>query len=286
MLVQDNTKEKPVTGAFGAAAAAREAVQVSSLHKKCNELALLPRTVFGASKNATARRNYSMEKKQRESAERLFVRIQKAVDHPDSCFFNKKQRKQLTSMCLQLSTPSEQQQEAKAASVVPDALAAAAKVQVAELKSILKTAGLDCGGLKVPLLQRVQKNNLMHKLGDRTAAEALLKNYEKMQLDVGQEEAAAEEQQPCAEEQQVPAEHAAGGEGAAPDAVSDNTAPEETAAEPTAPAAVEPAAEIALAHISDFYTTSTEGNKERTWDLNAWQAMVQSNCPELQLLPT
>ena len=113
-------------------------------------------------------------------------------------------------MCLQLSTPSEQQQEAKAASVVPDACAAAAKVQVAELKSILKTAGLDCEGLKVPLLQRVQKNNLMHKLGNRTAAEALLKNYEKMQLDVGQEEAAAEEQQPCAEEQQVPAEQAAG----------------------------------------------------------------------------
>ena len=58
MLVQDNTKEKPVTGAFGAAAAAREAVQVSSLHKKCNELALLPRTIFGASRE----RDYNLFK--------------------------------------------------------------------------------------------------------------------------------------------------------------------------------------------------------------------------------
>jgi hypothetical protein len=108
--VQSNAKEAPVTGAFGAAAAA-QGVRVSSLHKKCIELALLPRICFGAYKNATARRDYSTRKKQTESVQRLFVRIEKAVKHPDSCFFNKKQRKQLTSMCLQLPLPNEQQQE-------------------------------------------------------------------------------------------------------------------------------------------------------------------------------
>ena len=60
--VQSNEEEDIVlVGTFGAAAAAKDA-QVSSLHKKCVELALLPRTVFGAYKNATARRNYSTKK--------------------------------------------------------------------------------------------------------------------------------------------------------------------------------------------------------------------------------
>ena len=167
MRVQsDEEEEVELVGKFGAAAAVTN-VEVSSLHKKCVELALLPRTVFGTSRNATARRNYSTEKKQKESAERLFVRIQKAVDHPDSCFFNKKQRKQLTNMCLQLlPPPNGQQPGAEPASPLPDALAAAAKVKVAELKSILTTAGLDTTGLKVSLLQRVQKNNLMHKFDE------------------------------------------------------------------------------------------------------------------------
>ena len=61
MRVQNNEEEDTLLGVFGAAAAAKDA-QVSSLHKKCVELALLPRTVFGAYKNATARRNYSTEK--------------------------------------------------------------------------------------------------------------------------------------------------------------------------------------------------------------------------------
>ena len=282
MCVQSDEEEEVVLeGNFGAAAAVTN-VEVSSLHKKCVELALLLRTVFGVYRNATARRNYSTDKKQKESAERLFVRIQKAVDHPDSCFFNKKQRKQLTNMCLQLlPPPNGQQQGAEAGSPVPDALAAAAKVKVAELKSILRTAGLDTTGLKVPLLQRVQKNNLMHKLGNRTAAEALLKNYEMMHLGVGGEEA--------------PADQAANGGGAAAEA--EAAEPEAETEEPEAeadPAAEEaaaeqapkPFAETALPHISDFYTTSTEGNKGRTWDIHAWQAMVKSKCPDLHLLPT
>ena len=124
MRVQNNAAEAAVKGTFGAAAAA-EGVQVSSLHKKCIELALLPRTCFGAYKNATARRNFSKAKKKKESAEKLFARIQTAVSHPDSCFLNKKQRKQLTSMCLQLSMRNEQQEEQDNVSTVPAAMAAA-----------------------------------------------------------------------------------------------------------------------------------------------------------------
>ena len=48
MCVQsDEEEEVELEGTFGAAAAVKDA-QVSSLHKKCVELALLPRTVFGA----------------------------------------------------------------------------------------------------------------------------------------------------------------------------------------------------------------------------------------------
>jgi hypothetical protein len=73
-----------------------------------------------------------------------------------------------------------------------------------------------------------------------------------------------------------------------------HTAAEEPAAEPpTAPAAetgaetaAESGAEIALVHISNFYSTSTEGNVGRTRDVDAWQAMVESNCPELHLVAT
>ena len=61
MRVQNNEEEDTVVGVFGAAAVVKDA-QVSSSHKKCVELALLPRTVFGAYKSATARRNYSTEK--------------------------------------------------------------------------------------------------------------------------------------------------------------------------------------------------------------------------------
>jgi hypothetical protein len=83
--VQNNEEEDTLVGVFGAAAAAKEA-QVSSLHKKCVELALLPRTVFGAYKNATSRRNYSKKETQKESAERLFVRFIKVIEHADSRF--------------------------------------------------------------------------------------------------------------------------------------------------------------------------------------------------------
>ena len=70
MRVQNNEEEETVVGLFGAAAAVKDA-QVSSLHKKCNELGMLPRTVFGAYKNATASRNYRMKKKQKESAQKV-----------------------------------------------------------------------------------------------------------------------------------------------------------------------------------------------------------------------
>ena len=68
MRVQENDKEEPaVVGTFGAAAAAQDD-KVSSLHKKCIELALLPKTVFGAHKNAAARRSYALKQKQKQSA--------------------------------------------------------------------------------------------------------------------------------------------------------------------------------------------------------------------------
>ena len=127
------------------------------------------------------------------------MRIQKAVSHPDSCFFNKKQRKQLTSMCLQLPLPNEQQQEAEEMSTVPAAVAAAQEVQVKELKTILKTAGLDVEGLKISLLQRVHKANLMHHLENPRAAETLLKNYEVLHGKVGAEDASADEEEAAAE---------------------------------------------------------------------------------------
>ena len=103
-----------------------------------------------------------MEKKQKQSAEKLFVRIEKAVKHADSCFLNKKQRSQLTSMRLQLLKPKQQQQQEKAAAVpeqekrtiagatMAAAMAAAEKVTVGELKAILSKHGLNTEGLKVP----------------------------------------------------------------------------------------------------------------------------------------
>ena len=283
--MQNNATEAPVTGAFEAAAAAK-GVQVSSLHKKYIELALLPRTCFGAYTNATARRKYST-KKQKESTERLFVRIQKAVSHPDSCLFIKKQRKQLTSMCLQLPLPNEQQQEAEEMATVPAAVAAAQQVQVKELKTILKKAGLDVEGFKISLLQRVHKTNLMHHLESPRATESLLKSYKVMHGKVGAKDASADKQEaaakPAAEE--TGAKPAAEETGAKPGAEETGAEPaveeaaepaaEETAAnkedasaepaaeEPAAEPAAETAAEIALAHINNFYSTSTEGNTGR-----------------------
>ena len=67
-------------------------------------------------------------------------------------------------MCLQPPLPNEQQQEVEETSTVSAAVAATKRVQVAELKTILKAAGLDVEGLKISLLQRVQKANLMHHL--------------------------------------------------------------------------------------------------------------------------
>jgi hypothetical protein len=297
MCVQSDEEEELVlVGKFGAAAAVTN-VEVSSLHKKCVELALLPRTVFGAYRNATARRNYSTDKKQKESAERLFVRIEKAVNHPDSCFLNKKQRNQLTSMCLQHLQPQKQQQDIQTASTVAEAMEAGKLIQVKELKTILRKAGLDVEGLKLTLLQRVHEAKLMHQLKNPRAAETLLTSYNSLQGNVFAEglpdlsDSAAEEEpaEEALEEEEV--EEAVTEEAAAEPEAKKAEEPDATAEDASAdPAAkedaAEPLAEIALPHISNFYTTSTEGNKGRTWDIDAWQAMVESNCPELQLLPT
>jgi hypothetical protein len=292
MCVQsDEEEEIELQGTFGAAAAVKDA-QVSSLHKKCVELALLPRTVFGAYRNATARRNYSTDKKQKESAERLFVRIEKAVNHPDSCFLNKKQRNQLTSMCLQHLQPQKQQQDIQTASTVAEAMKAGKLVQVKELKTILRKAGLDVEGLKLTLLQRVHEAKLMHQLKNPHAAETLLTSYNSLQGTVSAEDW-PDFSDPAAEEE--PAKEALAQEGVEEAATKEPAAKAEAeeAEEPDATAdlaakedAAEPAAEMALPHISDFYTTSTEGNMGRTWDIDAWQAMVESNCPDLHLLPT
>ena len=334
--MQNNAEEAAVNGTFGAAAAA-EAVQVSSLHRKCNELALLPRTSFGAYRNATARRNYSTEKKQKESAEKLFAKIQTAVNHPDSCFFNKKQRKQLTSMCLQLSLLNEPQRHAQNTSTVPAAMAAAAQVDLKELQSILRTAGLDTKGFKISLLQRVKKAGLMHQLENPSVGESLLHSYKVMHGNI-MKDAFAEKQhtvtEPAAEDaaktaaeeatarliawnddmtternlQEAATEEAAAKAGvnaaaeaaaaeeAAKAVAAETTANEEdasaeadaekSAAQPDAETTEESTAEIALAHISNFYSSSTEGDTGRTWDVDAWQAMVESNCPELHLVAT
>ena len=61
MRAQSNEEEGTLVGVFKAAAVAKEA-HVSSLHKKCVELALLPGTVFGAYKSATSRRNHSTKR--------------------------------------------------------------------------------------------------------------------------------------------------------------------------------------------------------------------------------
>ena len=224
------------------------------------------------------------------------MRIQKAVNHPDSCFLNKKQRKQLTSICLQLPQPQQQQQELEAASTVADAVAAGKQIQVAELKTILKKAGLDVEGLKLTLLQRVHKANLMHHLENSRAAETLLKNYKVMHGRVGaedafadKEEAAAAAEETAANREDASAETAAetAAEPAAETAAEPSAEPSaETVAEPSAEPAAKPGVDTALPHISNFYTTSTEDNNVRIWDLDAWQDMLKDKCPELHLVPT
>ena len=135
-----------------------------------------------------------MKKKEKESAEKLFVRIEKAVNHPDICFLNKKQRKQLTNMCLQhLQPPPQQQQNPEAASTLAEALAAGELVQVKELKTVLSKAGLDLTGLKITLLQRVQEANLMHHLENSRAAKILLQKHNLLEggVDAPAQDAAA-----------------------------------------------------------------------------------------------
>ena len=138
---------------------------------------MLPRTVFGAYKNATARRNHSMKKKEKESAEKLFVRIEKAVNHPDSCFLNKKQRKQLTSMCLQHLQPLQQQQKSRSSinSGRGSGSRRTSSSERVENHSVESRIGSE--GLKVTLLQRVQEANLMHHLQNSRAAEILLQKH-------------------------------------------------------------------------------------------------------------
>ena len=60
----------------------------------------------------------------------------------------------------------------------------------------------------------------------------------------------------------------------------------ETAAEPSAETAAKPDVDTALPHINNFYTTSTEDNNVRIWDLDAWQDMLKDKCPKLHLVPT
>ena len=180
-------------------------------------------------------------------------------------------------MCLQLPLPNEQQQEVEQVSTVPAAVATIQKVQVAELKTILKTTGLDVEGLKMSLLQRVQKANLMQHLGDPDATETLLKNYEALHGRVGAEDASEDEEEAAAEKTAEPdaepaveqgaKDAAANGEIAFAHTIAEATAAEPAAEPPAQPAAEtgpEPFAEIALAHISNFYSTSTEGNTGKT----------------------
>ena len=110
MCVQSGEEEAEIVGTFGAAAAVQDK-EVISLQQKCVELALIPRTVFGAYKNARARRDHALAKQQKNSAEKLFVRIEKVVKHSDSCFLSEKRLSQLTSMCLQLVDNTKQQQQ-------------------------------------------------------------------------------------------------------------------------------------------------------------------------------
>ena len=89
-------------------------------------------------------------------------------------------------------------------------------------------------------------------------------------------------------EPEAPAEPKGAGADAE-DALADPTGEEpaaEPAAEPNGVPAAEPHAESALPHINNFYATSREGSNERIWDLDAWQDMLQSKCPELHLVST
>ena len=83
-------------------------------------------------------------------------------------------------MCLQLSLLNEPQPRAQNTSIVPAAMAAAAQVDLKELQSILRTAGLDTKGFKISLLQRVNKAELMHQLANPAAGESLLHSYSVM----------------------------------------------------------------------------------------------------------
>ena len=220
------------------------------------------------------------------------MRIEKAVNHPDSCFLNKKQRKQLTSMCLQHLQPQQQQQEHRS-SINSGRGNGSRKTSSSErVENHSEKAGLDVEGLKLTLLQRVHEANLMHQLKNPRAAETLLTSYNSLQGKVGAEglpdfsDPAAEEEPAEEALAQEEVEEAATEEAAAEPEAEEAEEPDATADPAAKEDAAEPAAEMALPHISNFYTTSTEGNKGRTWDIDAWQAMVESNCPELHLLPT
>ena len=132
--------------------------------------------------------------------------------------------------------------------------------------------------MKISLLQRVQKANLMQHLGDPGAVETLFKNYEAFHGRVGAKDVSEDEEKAAAANtlesdaesavEQEAEDATANGENAsahtAAEETSAETAAEETSAEtPAAPAAEtgpEPFAEIALAHINNFYSASTVGN--------------------------
>ena len=84
-------------------------------------------------------------------------------------------------MCV---PPPQQQETPETASTLKEALAAGELVQLEELKTILSEAGLDVTGLKLILLQRVHKANMMHRLKNPRAASILLEKHNILQSGV------------------------------------------------------------------------------------------------------
>ena len=136
----------------------------------------------------------------------------------------------------------------------------------------------------------------MHHLQNSRVADFLLEKHRLLQSSV---DATAEEtntQNAAVEGAATEAEAAAEVEAAAEEADAEVKvdAEETAAAADDAAATVVAAAGIApkphpdtqLSHICDFYATGTESKEARTWDLDAWQEMVRSNCPEFRLQPS
>ena len=207
--LQSDDDNVDASKSYGAAGSKQ---QVSSLQQKCQELATLPRSVFMENRNAAARRDYSLKKKQRKAADMLFERAQKALNHADSCFFSKKQLRMLTDMCLQQKIQSDASAKAKdskpaaVATAMAAAAAAAKSISINELKTLLKANDLDDTGLKQALIQRVHSCNLTDQLEDPQAA---INFMEAAGLLIAPVEAPKEAAAPAEEASAAPAEEAA-----------------------------------------------------------------------------